>query len=65
MTQRSTPNKPELVESFLKALESPAKTLTKWELSFIESISDQFERKHFLTDRQFETLEKIYAEKTA
>lgn len=39
--------------------------LTKWEQSFMESITDQFERKRFLTDKQEEILERIYSEKTS
>jgi hypothetical protein len=52
------------IKHMLEALESPSKELTKWEASFIESITDQYEQKGQLSDRQFEVLEKIYAEKT-
>ena len=34
--------------------------ITKWERGFIESVADQWERKKFLTDRQKETLGKIW-----
>ena len=37
--------------------------LTKWERGFIESISEQWEWNHHLTDWQKEHLEKIYVEK--
>lgn len=49
----------------LKELESPERPLTKWEENFVESVSDQIERRGFATERQFETLTKIYEEKTA
>jgi hypothetical protein len=53
-----------LIKTMLEALETPYKTLTKWEEDFVESLTDQFQRKGWLSDRQFEILERIYAEKT-
>ena len=38
--------------------------LTDWETSFLESVDDQLMISGHLTDRQVETLEKIYTEKT-
>lgn len=38
--------------------------LTDWEESFVESIKDQWDRKHFLSPKQREILERIYDEKT-
>lgn len=38
--------------------------LSKWELSFIESLDEQLQRKKTLSPRQAEILEKIYADKT-
>ena len=60
-----TPNTKENIECFLKELEHPYKELTKWEEEFIISISNQFDRKGSLSDKQFEILERIYAERTA
>lgn len=60
-----TKQTPETVEHFLRELERPAKTLTTWELDFLTSIRDQFDQRGRLTERQFEKLESIYAEKTA
>lgn len=54
----------ELIDHMFTSLETPTKDLTKWENDFINSIYDQFERKGDLSDKQFEILEKIYAEKT-
>jgi len=48
----------------LQALESPHKDLTEWEENFLESISDQFDKRGTLSDKQFEILDRIYAEKT-
>jgi len=54
-----------MAKHFLRELENPAKTLTKWEEGFVASLSDQMDRRGTLTPRQFEILERIYAEKTA
>lgn len=60
-----TAKTPEMIAHMLKELESPAKRLTSWELGFVESLADQFERRRSLSDRQFEILERIYADRTA
>jgi hypothetical protein len=57
------PDDAKQVSTMLQDLEIPSKELTKWEQSFIESITDQWERQNNLTDLQFETLEQIYKEK--
>lgn len=57
--------KPELIKHMLTELQSPSKTLTPWELGFLESVSDQFDRRGTLSEKQYEILENIYAEKTA
>jgi hypothetical protein len=59
-----TAQSPEIVEHFFKELERPAKELTPWELDFLISVKDQFDRKGRLSEKQFEVLERIYAEKT-
>lgn len=63
-TPRRTPKTAENIEHFLRSLENPSKELTTWELSFLANVTDQFERTQRLSDRQFEILERIYAEKT-
>lgn len=55
----------ELLEHMFDSLDSPSKPLTKWEADFTESVLDQYQRFGKLTERQFEILERIYAEKTA
>lgn len=60
-----TPKTPDMIRHMLDELQTPAKTLTAWELNFLESISDQFEERSTLSDSQFEVLERIYAEKTS
>ena len=58
-----TPNKPDIIQHMLDGLDTPAKELTKWETDFVASITEQFETRKSLSDRQFEILERIYAEK--
>jgi len=55
----------EVIEHFFKELENPKDKLTDWELQFLESIQDQFNRKGSLSTKQFQILERIYAERTA
>ncbi len=45
--------------------DAPSKPLTAWERSFMESITDQWDRTNRLSEKQLEILERIYAEKTA
>lgn len=61
--RQKTPKTPELIQHFLSSLESPSKRLSPWELNFLESVSDQFSRRGDLSERQFEILERLYAEK--
>jgi len=60
-----TPKTTDTIAHFLHELETPAKELTVWEVDFVASVADQFERRGTLSDKQFEILEKLYSEKTA
>jgi len=60
----STANTREMVEHMLKELERPKGMITRWELDFLHSVKDQFDRRGSLSDRQFTVLERIYAERT-
>lgn len=55
----------DLAVHMLRELESPSKTLTSWEEKFLESINTQWQDREWLSERQMEILERIYAEKTA
>ncbi len=48
----------------LNELEAPSKPLTKWEESFLASVTDQYECSGSLSERQFEILEHLWVEKT-
>jgi hypothetical protein len=54
----------ELHLSWAELCKSHGVNLTKWELDFVESIIDQLEKGRYLSERQAEILERIYAEKT-
>jgi len=60
-----TPNNVDTVNEFLTALQKPHRSLTTWEKDFVTSITDQFASRGSLSDKQFQVLERIYAEKTA
>jgi len=53
------------IREWLELVNTEGRNLTAWELSFMESITDQFERWETLSERQIEILERIYAEKTS
>lgn len=59
-----TPQQQALIEHMLSELESPSKQLTDWEENFLESVAGQYAERRYLSDRQFEVLERIYTEKT-
>lgn len=53
----------QLVVDMLEELEHPSKSLSKWEIEFVESLTDQWFRKQSLSAAQFEKLETLYREK--
>ena len=58
-----TPQTTETIEHFFKELERPKGELTAWELEFVASVKDQFDRKGSLSVKQFEILERIHSER--
>jgi hypothetical protein len=65
MSEQKSPKTHEMIQHFLDELQRPAKALTEWEENFLRSVSLQYELKSDLSWKQFEILERIYAEKTA
>ena len=57
--------KPEVIEHWINTINEEGRNLSKWELSFMESITDQFSRSNTVSDKQEEILERIYADKTS
>lgn len=50
---------------WLDTIETEGVNLTKWEEDFCQAVRDQFDAGRFrLSERQVETLERIYSEKT-
>ena len=53
----------EFIKEMLDRTAHEGVNLTKWEEDFIESISNQFDIRNSLSDKQIDILEKIYTEK--
>ena len=60
MIPNDQPARKQMIELMLSVLVNPNIEITKWESDFIASISDQFESKGNLSDKQCEILERIY-----
>ena len=50
----------EIIESYLRMLETPRKPLSKWEENFLASLAEQVQAQGSLSERQFEILDRIY-----
>jgi repressor of nif and glnA expression len=61
---KSMKQKLEVIADWIERINTEGRKLTEWELEFMESIAEQFDRIGSLSDRQEEILERIYAEKT-
>ena len=55
----------EMIAEWIDLINHEGRNLTDWEKSFMESITDQFDRSGSLSERQREILERIYSEKTS
>jgi hypothetical protein len=62
---KSTENTYTNASHFLDLIQTEAHGLSKWEEDFIDSVAEQLVKRRSLSDRQFEILERIYAEKTS
>lgn len=54
----------QVIEQWINTINEEGRNLSKWELDFMESITDQFESKNWISDKQEEIVERIYADKT-
>ena len=50
--------KPEVIEHWINTVNEEGRNLTKWELDFMESITEQFKVRNWISDRQEENLRK-------
>ena len=55
----------ERVSQWIEDVNEGGRNLSAWELGFMESITEQFEKREWLSEKQIEILERIYAEKTS
>lgn len=63
--RKDNPEKAKLIDHMYELLENPDKELTEWEQGFIDSTKEQWSNRWWLSERQFEILDRIYAEKTS
>ena len=52
-----------VIQQWLDDIANEGWNLTKWEESFIESVTDQFNKTGTVSERQEEIIERIYTEK--
>lgn len=68
LSRAGAPDRDELIDHMLATVTDDAQVtrrLTAWEVDFAESVAAQWARTKQLSPKQFETLESIYAGKTA
>lgn len=56
---------PKVIEHWINEVNEHGVNLSKWELDFMESITDVFSRFGKISDKQETVLERIYADKTS
>ncbi len=54
----------DVIANWIITVNDEGKNLSKWELDFMESITEQFVAYNRISDKQEEILERIYSEKT-
>lgn len=64
MSEVQQPKDPKVIQHFIDTVNEDGMDLTAWELNFMESITEQFEKYKKLSFKQVEILERIYANKT-
>lgn len=57
-------NDPKVVANWIHTINSEGYGLSDWEGAFMESVTEQFEARGTLTEKQEEIVERIYCEKT-
>ena len=55
---------PDIIEHWLTTIKDEGRNLTKWEEDFVDNIMDQWSQRRFISDKQEDILERIYAERT-
>ena len=54
----------EVLKGWVRACLTEGRNLTGWEAKFLASLDNQLAGGHYLSGRQIEVLERVYAEKT-
>jgi hypothetical protein len=54
---------PSVIEYWIDTINNDGINLTKWELDFMESITEQFNKYHKISDKQEAIVERIYTDK--
>lgn len=65
-TTPASADRDRLIDTMISAstdVERQIKRLSTWELDFLESVADQWQRKRALSPKQVEILERLYTEK--
>ena len=57
---RNDKDRADSIKAMISACGDASERLTDWETQFIESVSDQFDRRGTLSDKQVSALEGIY-----
>lgn len=59
----SAQSKAAIIAHQLDSIKTEGRGLTKWEEDFIDSVTDQFDHRGSVSDRQAEIIERIYKER--
>ena len=54
----------EVIAQWIATINEEGRNLSKWETDFMESVTEQFEERGSVSEKQQELIERIYAEKT-
>lgn len=54
-----------VIQSWIELVNTEGRGLSKWEQDFMDSITEQFEERGAISDRQEEILERIYSNRTS
>lgn len=54
----------EVIAHWIITVNDEGRNLSKWETDFMESVTEQFEERGSVSEKQQEIIERIYADKT-
>jgi hypothetical protein len=65
MVMSNSPFSRDQISDMIDRINTEGINLTAWEIQFLESITDYFNRGGFLSEKQVEQLERIFSERTS